>query len=50
MDLAIIAIAFAAIFVVELPDKTFIAALVLATRYPPFAVWIGVGRPSSCRP
>jgi putative Ca2+/H+ antiporter (TMEM165/GDT1 family) len=43
MDLAIIAIAFAAIFVVELPDKTFIAALVLATRYPPFAVWIGVG-------
>ncbi len=43
MDLAIVAIAFAAIFVVELPDKTFIAALVLATRYPPFAVWIGVG-------
>ena len=43
MDLAVVAIAFAAIFVVELPDKTFIAALVLATRYPPFAVWIGVG-------
>ena len=43
MDLAVIAIAFAAIFVVELPDKTFIAALVLATRYPPFAVWVGVG-------
>jgi Ca2+/H+ antiporter, TMEM165/GDT1 family len=42
MDLAVIAIAFAAIFVVELPDKTFIAALVLATRYPPFAVWLGV--------
>jgi Ca2+/H+ antiporter, TMEM165/GDT1 family len=43
MDLAIIAITFAAIFVVELPDKTFIAALVLSTRYRPLAVWIGVG-------
>jgi Ca2+/H+ antiporter, TMEM165/GDT1 family len=27
---------------VELPDKTFVATLVLATRYKPFAVWIGV--------
>jgi len=43
MDLAIIAIAFGAIFVVELPDKTFIAALVLSTRYTPLAVWVGVG-------
>ena len=43
MDLAVIAIAFGAIFVVELPDKTFIAALVLATRYKPLAVWVGVG-------
>ena len=43
MDLAVIAITFAAIFVVELPDKTFIAALVLATRYRPLAVWTGVG-------
>ena len=43
MDLAVIAIAFGAIFVVELPDKTFIAALVLSTRYPPFMVWLGVG-------
>lgn len=43
MDLAVIAIAFAAIFVVELPDKTFIAALVLSTRYRPLAVWLGVG-------
>jgi Ca2+/H+ antiporter, TMEM165/GDT1 family len=43
MDLAVILIAFAAIFVVELPDKTFIAALVLSTRYPPFMVWLGVG-------
>lgn len=43
MDIAVIAIAFGAIFVVELPDKTFIAALVLSTRYRPLAVWIGVG-------
>ena len=43
MDLAVIAITFGAIFVVELPDKTFIAALVLSTRYRPLAVWIGVG-------
>jgi Ca2+/H+ antiporter, TMEM165/GDT1 family len=27
---------------VELPDKTFVATLVLATRYPPRSVWFGV--------
>ena len=43
MDLGIIAATFGAIFIVELPDKTFIAALVLSTRYRPLAVWIGVG-------
>ena len=43
MDLGIIALSFAAIFVVELPDKTFIATLVLSTRYRPLFVWIGVG-------
>jgi putative Ca2+/H+ antiporter (TMEM165/GDT1 family) len=43
MDLAILAATFGAIFIVELPDKTFIAALVLSTRYPPLAVWLGVG-------
>ena len=43
MDFAVIAIAFGAIFIVELPDKTFIAALVLSTRYKPLAVWVGVG-------
>ena len=32
MDLAIFALTFAAIFLVELPDKTFIAALVLSRR------------------
>jgi putative Ca2+/H+ antiporter (TMEM165/GDT1 family) len=43
MDLAVIAATFGAIFIVELPDKTFIAALVLSTRYKPLAVWLGVG-------
>ncbi|HET7683069.1 MAG TPA: TMEM165/GDT1 family protein [Marmoricola sp.] len=43
MDLAVLALTFGAIFVVELPDKTFIAALVLSTRYKPLMVWIGVG-------
>jgi putative Ca2+/H+ antiporter (TMEM165/GDT1 family) len=43
VDLAVIAIVFGSIFVVELPDKTFIAALVLSTRYRPLAVWVGVG-------
>jgi Ca2+/H+ antiporter, TMEM165/GDT1 family len=41
-DLATIAIVFGAIFLVELPDKTFIATLVLATRFRPLYVWIGV--------
>lgn len=43
MELGVIALAFGAIFLVELPDKTFIAALVLSTRYRPLLVWIGVG-------
>ncbi|WP_435741864.1 TMEM165/GDT1 family protein [Nocardioides sp. SYSU DS0663] len=43
MDLAVAAIAFGTIFVVELPDKTFLATLVLSTRYRPVLVWLGVG-------
>ena len=43
MDLVVVALTFAAIFVVELPDKTFIATLVLSTRFRPLLVWIGVG-------
>ena len=43
MDLVVVALTFGAIFVVELPDKTFLATLVLATRYRPVLVWIGVG-------
>jgi putative Ca2+/H+ antiporter (TMEM165/GDT1 family) len=43
MDLAVIALTFGAIFIVELPDKTFLATLVLATKYRPILVWLGVG-------
>ena len=43
MSLTAVVLTFAAIFVVELPDKTFIAALVLSTRYRGLYVWIGVG-------
>jgi putative Ca2+/H+ antiporter (TMEM165/GDT1 family) len=43
MDPVVIALTFGAIFVVELPDKTFIATLVLSTKFRPFFVWIGVG-------
>ncbi len=43
MDLLVVALAFGAIFVVELPDKTFIATLVMSTKMRPLFVWIGVG-------
>ncbi|MGZ5418566.1 MAG: TMEM165/GDT1 family protein [Nocardioides sp.] len=43
MDLTAIAVTFGTIFLVELPDKTFIATLVLSTRYRPLLVWLGVG-------
>jgi putative Ca2+/H+ antiporter (TMEM165/GDT1 family) len=33
---------FALILPAELPDKTMVATLVLATRFPPLPVWIGV--------
>jgi putative Ca2+/H+ antiporter (TMEM165/GDT1 family) len=42
MNFGTVATAFALIFPVELPDKTFVATLVLATRYRPLLVWIGV--------
>jgi putative Ca2+/H+ antiporter (TMEM165/GDT1 family) len=42
MSFAIAVTAFLLILPIELPDKTFIATLVLATRYKPLAVWIGV--------
>ena len=42
MSWHLVLLSFVLIFPVELPDKTFVASLVLATRYPPLAVWIGV--------
>ena len=41
-DLAAAAIAFALIFPSEFPDKTFIASLVLATRFKHLWVWLGI--------
>jgi len=41
LDLAVLVATFAIIFPAELPDKSFIATLVLATRYPRLAVWLG---------
>ena len=43
IDLLVVALAFGAIFVVELPDKTFIATLVMSTKMRPLFVWVGVG-------
>jgi putative Ca2+/H+ antiporter (TMEM165/GDT1 family) len=43
MDWTALALTFGAIFVVELPDKTFLATLVLSTKYRPILVWLGVG-------
>lgn len=42
IDVAIVATTFALIFPAELPDKTFIATLVLATRFRHLWVWLGV--------
>ena len=41
MSIAVIATTFALIFLAELPDKTAIASLVLATRYPARYVFLG---------
>lgn len=42
LDLSVVALTFVLIFPAELPDKTFIATLVLSTRYRRLPVWIGV--------
>lgn len=42
LDLATVAVVFGTIFLVELPDKTFIATLVMSTRFRPLLVWVGV--------
>jgi putative Ca2+/H+ antiporter (TMEM165/GDT1 family) len=41
LDLGVLIATFAVIFPAELPDNSFIAALVLATRYPRLMVWLG---------
>ena len=41
IDVAVLLATFAIIFPAELPDKSFVATLVLATRYPRLFVWIG---------
>lgn len=44
MHPAVIATAFATVFVAELPDKTMLATVVLSARFRrPFPVWIGAG-------
>jgi Ca2+/H+ antiporter, TMEM165/GDT1 family len=43
VDLSVIATAFILVLPVELPDKTLFASLVLATRYPHWPVFVGVG-------
>lgn len=42
MDVTVALTALAVILPVELPDKTFVATLVLATRFRPLQVWVGV--------
>jgi len=42
LDFTTAAVVFGTIFLVELPDKTFIATLVMSTRWRPLLVWIGV--------
>ena len=42
MDLQVVATVFGVIFAAELPDKTMVATLVLATRFPALLVWLGV--------
>src|SRR5580698_11327522 len=41
MELSVIAVTFGLIFVAELPDKTMIATIVLASKHRPLPVWIG---------
>ena len=43
MVLTVVLTAFVLVLPVELPDKTLFASLVLATRFPPLPVFIGVG-------
>ena len=42
INLGVVVTTFVVIFPAELPDKTLVATLVLATRFRPLPVWIGV--------
>lgn len=42
LDLGVVGLTFLLIFPAELPDKTFVATLVLSTRYRRLPVWLGV--------
>lgn len=42
LDLGVLAATYLLILPAELPDKTFVASLVLATRFPRLPVWVGV--------
>ena len=42
-DSSAVMVAFGIIFLAELPDKTMVATVVLATRYRRLPVWLGVG-------
>lgn len=42
MSITVALTVFVLIFPAELPDKTMVATLVLATRFPPLPVWVGV--------
>lgn len=41
MNFALVATTFGVVLPAELPDKTFIAGVVLSARHRPFAVWVG---------
>lgn len=43
LDVGVVVTTFVPLLLLELPDKTFIATLVLATRFPPVLAWLGVG-------
>ena len=43
LDLAVVLSAFVPLLLLELPDKTFVATLVLSSRFRPAAAWVGVG-------
>lgn len=42
IDAALLASTFLAVFLAELPDKSMFAAVVMATRFRPLPVWIGI--------